>query len=366
MLEKTQTLNTLPRRSIVEFNYLKVVALFLLLFVHSDLIFSHPEIIYPVQWFLLSAFFFVSGFLAYNSFLKRQKSLRRFFKSKAKKLYVPFLIATIFYFLMQVAMGATADSLKLISQVSMLNIFDELNTIYNWGALWFIPYLLVFMLIICSVEKYVKSLKAQLLIVSLVWLTTILLWVFASPLRLGELFSQFLIVFLVGFYVNKLNMYERIMNYKTAFLSILLVAVFSFDFSEFFNYSNPAEAFKASLYLDTRIIMLTMGLVLIMLLFFRKAGVGKNGFIKEISSRSAFIYLSEPFLSFLILSYLFNKPDNVLFTDGAEFYLYQVVRVLVFFVLIPFTGMALKKAYEKRNAANSRTIKPQKLIGQTI
>ncbi|MCW3995237.1 MAG: acyltransferase [Candidatus Bathyarchaeota archaeon] len=191
-LERTSSLDDLTRsRSIAEFNYLKVIALFLLLFVHSDLLFTSPQIIYPVQWFLLSAFFFISGFLAYDSFRKRENSLRRFFKSKAKTLYIPFLIATLFYFIMQVAMGSTADPVKLFSQVSMLNIFDSLNTIYNWGSLWFIPYLLAFMFIICLIEKYVKGIKIQLALASIIWIVTILLFVYDSPFRLGELFSQF-------------------------------------------------------------------------------------------------------------------------------------------------------------------------------
>jgi hypothetical protein len=79
-LEKSQTFNESPRsRIVIEFNYLKITALFLLIFVHSDLIIAFPEVIYPVQWFLLSAFFFMSGFLAYDSFHRRGDSIRLFF-----------------------------------------------------------------------------------------------------------------------------------------------------------------------------------------------------------------------------------------------------------------------------------------------
>ena len=114
-LEKTQTLDGSPRsHSISEFNYLKIFALFLLIFVHSDLLLTYPNVMYPVQWFLLSAFFFISGFLAYDSFHRRGNSIRLFFKSKTTSLYIPFMVAVIVYFVMQVALGVEANPIKLV------------------------------------------------------------------------------------------------------------------------------------------------------------------------------------------------------------------------------------------------------------
>jgi fucose 4-O-acetylase-like acetyltransferase len=320
----------------------------MLIFVHSDLIFTYPNIIYPVQWFLLSAFFFISGYLAYYSFSRRGDSIRQFFKSKAVFLYIPFMVATVGYFFLQVALGTKADPIKLASQLSMLNIFDHLNTIYNWASLWFIPYLLVFMLIICLLEKYVESTKIQLFTISILWLSTMLLWVFDSPLKLGSLFSQFLLVFIFGFFVNKFKIYDRIMNFKMAFIAIPLVAFFSTDLSGFFSYNNEVETLKAMLYFNVRSIILTLGLVLLTLLFLRKIKVPKNGFALKIATRSSFIYLSEPFISFVILTYIFGQPDSLLFANGAEFYIYQAVRIVVLIVMVPLGFMAWKKIQQKR------------------
>ena len=349
-LKNTKPDDVSPRSRLVsEFNYLKILALILLLFVHSDLIFAYPSIVYPVQWFLLSAFFFISGFLAYDSFHFRENSLKRFFKSKAKKLYVPFMGATIFYFVFQNILGQkTFDLIKLGSQLSMLNIFDRLNTIYNWASLWFIPYLLVFMLIICLVEKYLKSLKIQALAVSLVWLSSITLWVYDSPFRLGQLFSQFLLVFIFGFYVSKFKIYDRIMNFKMAALVIPLVIFFSFDFSGLFTYANVVEGFESQLYFNVRSIVLTLGLVLLVLLFLKKIKVPKNGFAKQIASRSAFIYLLEPFISYLLLTYIFGASDSFFLAGGIEFYAYQAIRVLVLLFGVPLVFIAWKKYHKPR------------------
>ncbi|MCW4004308.1 MAG: hypothetical protein NWE95_10400, partial [Candidatus Bathyarchaeota archaeon] len=59
-----------------EFDWLKIFALLLLIFVHSDLYFAFPEIIQSVQCFLLSCFFFIGGFLTFTSFHKREASVR--------------------------------------------------------------------------------------------------------------------------------------------------------------------------------------------------------------------------------------------------------------------------------------------------
>jgi fucose 4-O-acetylase-like acetyltransferase len=340
--------------------------LFLLLFVHSDLIFAYPNIIYPVQWFLLSAFFFISGFLAYNSFRKRGNSIQCFFKSKAKKLYIPFMTATIFYFAVEMAMDAKSSPIGLATQLSMLNIFDRINTVYNWASLWFIPYLLSFMLIVCLLEKYVKTTKIQVLIISVIWLSVILLWVYDAPMRLGELFSQYLLVFAFGFFVNKFQIYDRIMSFKMAVFAIPLVAFFSIDFSGFFNYNNVVEAFKAQLYWNGRSIIFTLGLVLLCLLFLRKIKVPKNGFAKQIASRSVFIYLFEPFISFIIITYGFMEPDSALFAGGIEFYFYLAVRVIVLLLAVPLVLLHGRSFIKKDSLQRLPLLLDDDVLGKTF
>ena len=348
-LEKTQTNNPQAQRH-AEFDYLKITALFLLIFVHSDLIIRFPNVIYPIEWFLLSVFFFIGGFLAYDSFHKRKESLRSFFKSKTRSLYIPFLLATVFYFFVEVFLGMKMNPVALISQVSMMNIFDSLNTIYNWSSLWFIPYLLAFMLIFCLLEKYVKKINIQLLLVTVLWLSTILLWVYDAPMRLGELFSEFLLVFMIGFWVNKLQIYSKIMSSKMAYFAVPSAAVFAFNFSSFFNYNTGVNAFDAYIYSDGRIIILSIALVLLTLLFVRKSKVPQNSFVKLIASHSAFIYLSEPFISYAILRLVMGQTA-IYVADGTTFYVFQAVRVVVLLVLLPLGIMAGTRLYLKRKSA---------------
>jgi fucose 4-O-acetylase-like acetyltransferase len=217
--------------SISELSIIKILALVLLIFVHSDLIVAYPKIMYPVQWFLLSVFFFIGGYLAYSSFIKREKSLKQFFKNKALTLYVPFVVAVIFYLTVEVAMGVQLNPMQVFSQLSMLNIFDQINSANNWGTLWFIPFLLLFMVITCVLERYVKSTKRQLLAISALLVFTTIFWLFETPLKLDSLFSQYLLVFVFGFYVSKFGLYQKLVSPKMAIVAVPLVAFFAFDFS---------------------------------------------------------------------------------------------------------------------------------------
>lgn len=324
--------------SISELTILKVIALILLIFFHSDLAVTYPKIMNPVQWYLLSIFFFTGGYLAYSSFHSRGKSLRLFFKSKIQTLYVPFVMAVLFYLVLEAAMGAKVGPMHVITQVSMLNVFADLNAAYNWSTLWFIPFLLLFMAITCVLERYVKSTKKQLLIISAVLLGTSLLWVYNSPLRFDSLFSQYLLVFVFGFFISKLNLYEKLMTYKMAFFAIPTAVFFSFDLSGLFNYNTTFNALQAQFYFNCRSIMLTLSFVLLTLLILRKIKVPVHGISKQIVDRSAFIYLSEPFVSFVILNYLFGRVECFALND-VMFYIYQVTRIVVLLVIVPFGFM---------------------------
>ena len=327
--------------SISELSILKITALVLLVFVHSDLLFAYPAVMQPVEWFLLSVFFFVGGYLAFSSFQKRGKSLKQFFKSKVLTLYVPFVAAVVFYLFLDTAMGAQTEPMALVSQVSMMNVFAHLNSLYNWGTLWFIPFLLLFMVITCALERYIQSTKKQILVIAALLLGTALLWAFNTPLRLDGLFNQYLLVFMFGFYISKFRLYEKLMTYKTALAAIPIVAFFALDFSGIFNYNTPLNAFSAHIYFNARSIALTMSLVLLTLMALRKVKIPVNGFAKQIADHSAFIYLSEPFISFVILTYVFGQGESF-FASGPLFYLYQATRIIVLLVVMPFALLALQ------------------------
>ncbi len=320
--------------SITELSIIKILALVLLIFVHSDLMVAYPKVMYPIQWFLLSVFFFIGGYLAYSSFIKREKSLKQFFKNKALTLYVPFVIAVIFYLTVEVAMGVQLNPMQVFSQLSMLNVFDQINSANNWGTLWFIPFLLLFMVITCVLERYVKSTKRQLLAISALLAFTTIFWLFETPLKLDSLFSQYLLVFVFGFYVSKFGLYQKLVSPKMAIVAVPLVAFFAFDFSGYFNYNTILNALQAQIYFNCRSVLLTMGLVVLALMVLRQIKMPVKGLGKQIADHSALIYLYEPFISFIILNYGFGQGE-AFFASGIMFYLYQATRITVLLIIIP-------------------------------
>jgi surface polysaccharide O-acyltransferase-like enzyme len=339
---------------ISEFDWLKVLGLLLLIFVHSDLTSTYPDLIYSLQWILISIFFFVSGYLAYNSLHKRETSIQKFFKSKFWSLYVPFVIAAIFYFGFEVYLGVSGNPLRLLSHVSLLSVFDNLNAgLNNWGFLWFIPYLLVFFLIFCLLEKYVKNPKVQVTLGFLIWFISVLGWVFdfsysgafevyAHDLKLGIVFSQFFLVFMFGFWLNKFCLYERLVRFKILFLAIPLFVLFWFDFSSTISFSSPLSSLEHYLYFNIRSMILGLSVIFIFLTLV-KGRLSANKVIESIAKVSLLIYLSEPFVSYLLRNLIFGGQLHIYFSDTDHFILYQAVRIAFLFGLLPLLYVAAKK-----------------------
>jgi surface polysaccharide O-acyltransferase-like enzyme len=345
-----QSATATPR--IAEFDWLKVLALFLLIFVHSDLYVVFPEVINPLKWFMVSCFFFVSGFLAFNSFHKRKASIRRFFKTKILLLYIPFLVASMFYFAFQTAIARVqVDFLRLLSNITLLNIFDNFNAIYNWGFLWFIPYLLLFMLVFCFIEKYVKNIKIQVSLVLTLWFFAILTWVYDATVKPGQLFSQYFLVFMIGVWLNKLEMYKKALNFRTVLVAIPLLAFFSLNFSFLFNFDNATEALQFLLYSNIRSIILSLSAILMVLIFLQNLKISRNRFIELIAMTSIFIYLLDPIFAYMLSNYVFGHP-TMYFVAGTEFYLYLAARIFILLFLIPFVVKVVRSYIKKAKSAD--------------
>lgn len=71
--------------SISELTILKVIALILLIFFHSDLAVAYPKIMNPVQWYLLSIFFFKEDIWHIRHFIVGEKVSGSFLNPKFKR-----------------------------------------------------------------------------------------------------------------------------------------------------------------------------------------------------------------------------------------------------------------------------------------
>ena len=320
---------------IVEFDWLKMFALVLLIFVHSDLYFVFPEIIFPTQWFLVSSFFFVSGFLAYASLHKRGASIQKFLKTKIIFLYGPFIVVSLFYSLLQVIISKSElNLLQLLSQVALVNLIDVFNSAYNWDFLWFIPYLLFFMILFSFLEKYIINPKIQITLIMILWLITILTWTFDISLKLGQVFSQYFLIFIFGFWLNKFSKYEKITKFNISLFLIPLFILFSIDFSNFFSFETTIEALKYLLYTNGRSVIFSLSAILLVLFILRKIRIPRNSYVEWIARISILIYFLDPFFGYLISNYVFMEPI-INFDDGMVFWYFILIRLFVLFLILP-------------------------------
>jgi len=212
--------------------------------------------------------------------------------------------------------------------------------------LWFIPYLLLFMLIFCLLEKYVKNARVQVLVVLVVWFLTILAWAFDTELRLGLLFTQYFLVFMIGVWMNKLELYGKVINFKTALVTIPLIILFSLDFSNLLTFNTATETLTALLYSNGRSIILSLSAILLVLFVMQKLRLSRNHFVELIAGTSIFIYLLDPFFAYLLSNYVFGEPTMFL-SAGTNFYLYLTARIVVVLVLLPFAVKVIRN-YVKR------------------
>ena len=332
------------QKRLAELDWLKSLALLLLVFVHSILYFSFPSIIYPVEWFMLSTFFFISGFLTFNSFKRRGLSIRGFFKSKFKSIYLPFLVGAILFFVIGTATGMTnADPLSLVFHGLSLNIFNRFNSgVYNLDYLWFIPLLLVFMLIACLLEQHFKNVKVQVITISAMWLLSLLAWVYNSPLKLDWNFSQYFLVFMIGFWLSKSGKYESVLKPKMALVIAPIFAFFSLNLSNLFAFSSALETTKYLLYFHGRSILLSLSAILLVLILLKKLKAPHNQFIKMVAETSLFIYLLEPLLS-TALGYWVFSSSMLYSVNGLAFYPYQIMRISFLFFLIPILAKSFRQ-----------------------
>jgi fucose 4-O-acetylase-like acetyltransferase len=152
-----------------EFYWVRALSILMLFLVHSTLIMTDWSTMIYVQYFMLSNFFYVSGYL---SFLGQKKGLRQFAKAEAVSLYLPFLIILALYKYVFAFPWFNEKSITAyFYHATLLSIFQQNSTgSYDLHHLWFIPVLLVFMFLFNALERTNNHLSVQVLVVAALFL----------------------------------------------------------------------------------------------------------------------------------------------------------------------------------------------------
>lgn len=185
-----------------EFYWVRTSSIILLFFVHSTLGMTQPSVMKYVQYFMLSNFFFISGYL---SFMSQRKGLKRFVRTRLASTYLPFLVFLCFYrYVFPNPWFNNASNTAYLYHATLLSVFEQNVTgIYDLHHLWFVPVLLGFMLLFATLEKTVDNLGIQFLVASLLFLGNCLLWRFDSLIMLSGTFTLYLFNYAAGSWTAK-------------------------------------------------------------------------------------------------------------------------------------------------------------------
>ncbi|MCK5628680.1 acyltransferase family protein [Candidatus Bathyarchaeota archaeon] len=321
-------------KEIDEFYWIKTLSIFLLFFVHSSLLLTYPSPTKQVEYFMLSNFFFISGYL---SFLSQKRGLKRFAKNRFVRLFLPFLLFLaaygiidwfISYFTSEFSYVSVVRVADYIYHAVLLGIFEQnLVPIYELAHLWFVPVLLAYMFLLIALEKTTHRLKIQIAVVLSLFLLNGFLFRLNSPVALSANFSLFLINFSVGFWIAKTGKLSKIQSRWTLPIAGIL----------FFLLFLTPELISLELYwLRQSILALLATIAFVSLL----SGIKSYSWVKLIAASTLMIYLSEP-----LIRYGVGKMFGVDFYSAplTEVAFPMLVRILT----TVFVGIAVQTLFTR-------------------
>ncbi|MCW3997803.1 MAG: acyltransferase [Candidatus Bathyarchaeota archaeon] len=331
-------------KEIDEFYWIKMLSIFLLFFVHSSLLVTYASTTKYVEYFMLSNFFFISGFL---SFLSQKRGLKRFVKNRFVRVFLPFLFFLavyafvdwfISYFTSEFSYVSVVRVVDYIYHAALLGMFEQsLLPIYELTHLWFVPVLFAFMFLLISLERMTRRLSIQITVVLALFVLNAFLLTSNSPIALSSNFILFLINFSVGFWIAKTGKLNKIQNRWTLPIAGIL----------FFLLILTPEWIGLELYWVRHSILALLATFAFVSLL---SGIKSNSWIKLIAGSTLMIYLSEP-----LIRYGVGKIFGINFYSAP---LTQVALPLLIRILTTmFVGIVIQTIFTKATKQRLRVKK---------
>lgn len=281
-------------KKINEFYWIKTVSIMLLFFIHSGMFFSQTSIMEYIAYFMLSNFFFISGYLTYDS---QKRGLKRFWKNRLVRIYIPFVLFLgiyqfvdwfLSYFTSEFSYISVLRPIDYVSTAALLGAFEQnIIPIFELSHLWFIPVLLAFMLLITTLERITNRLSVQICTVVSLILINGFLFRSSAPVAFSENFALFILNFATGFWIAKTGKLNKIHNrwilpVGTTFFLLLFLTPENMGLElSWLRYS-----------------LLALFATIISVSFFSR--VKSFSWIKLIASATLMIYLIEPLIRYVV------------------------------------------------------------------
>jgi len=281
-------------KEIGEFYWIKTLSILLLFFVHSTLIRNQTSIMNYVVYFMLTNFFFISGFLSFDS---QKRGLKRFWKNRLVRVYLPFLLFLVIYQFVDWYLSYFTSEFSYISVIGPINYFytavllgifeQNIVVIFELSHLWFVPVLFAFMLLVITMERATNRLSVQIAVISSLILLNGFLFRSNAPVALSENFTLFLINFATGFWIAKTGKLDKIQNRWILPLGGILYLLL---------FLTP-EWMDPELYWLRHSILALLATITVVSFFTR---IRRVSWIKLIAGSTLMIYLSEPLIRYVV------------------------------------------------------------------
>lgn len=323
-----------PTKQIVEFDFLRTVAILLLFLHHGGFynfsIFSiSMETFKPyIEEFLLGSFVFLAGYLSVYSLEKT--SLSEFLKKRLVRVYFPYLVALVlFVLLLDLDVSKLDFAIHLVgAQILLSPEFTE--PIYT---LWYVGLIFTFYIIFGSLYKSVKSPVILVAAIVLVFALT-----FAIRLEwgiIGRRFFYFFFIFAAGILIARTRTLHILTTDRFFFADKLIVLLLGVVFYGFYTGQEDFPLTLPSL-LAMNLYILAAVITLLSIGRLYQQYLTNIRLISIISYSAFFAYLFHRLVWKALLT-VYTPPTIQLLS------LYQILVGSVIVILLAFT---LQKAYD--------------------
>jgi peptidoglycan/LPS O-acetylase OafA/YrhL len=215
-----------------EFEFLRALAILILMFHHSDaygiIVSGRPlEFLNPyLEGILLGIFFFISGYFAERSFQKQNKGSVSFFLSRLIRVYPPYLLGVALFMFV---LGISFKRRDLLVYLTGTHFIFAPNYAKPVITLWYIGAILLFYFIFGILLAKLRSTKPLVFVSVLVFAAAYALHQWTG--LLDERFFKYFIVFLAGILFARPHFFSNWLSGEKIWLKLGLTALATFLFS---------------------------------------------------------------------------------------------------------------------------------------
>jgi len=236
--------NDIPSAKIQEFDFLRAVAILILMFHHSEAyglsLFGYSlEVLNPyLEGILLGIFFFISGYFAERSFQKHTQGSVSFFFSRMLRIYPPYLLTVFLY---KFVLGISFKQRDLLIYLAGAHFIFAPNYAKPVITIWYIGAIILFYLIFGILLANLRATKPLVVVSALVFAAAYILN--AQTGLLDERFFKYFIVFLAGILFARPQYFQSWLSAEKAWLKAAFAALATFTFSLTLNFSSTSPSY---------------------------------------------------------------------------------------------------------------------------